>query len=115
MGGTWKQCSYNFTQRGRFPSAGWTWNPSLNKFQEPKPFNSWTWNNSDNEYQAPVTKPSGDVLWYTVGDENIQYPLTWDETGGRWVTLDNTGQHKEWVPASSSFSNISNPFEEEEE
>ena len=22
MGGTWKQCSYNFTQRGRFPSAG---------------------------------------------------------------------------------------------
>jgi hypothetical protein len=95
MGGTWKQCSYNFTQRGRFPSVGWTWNPSLNKFQEPKPFNSWTWNNSDNEYQAPVT--------------------TWDETGGRWVTIDNTGQHKEWVPASSSFSNISNPFPEEEE
>ena len=43
---------------------------------------------------TPVTKPSGDVLWYTVGDENIQYPLTWDETGGRWVTLDNTGNTK---------------------
>ena len=110
MGGSWKQCSYNANERGKYPGEGWTWNASLSKFQEPKLFNSWSWNNSDNEYQAPVTKPSGDTLFYTHNDENIQYALTWDETGTRWVTLDITGQHKEWVPASSSFSNISNPF-----
>ena len=45
--------------------------------------------------------------WFSLNEE---YPLTWDETGGRWVTLDITGQQKECVPASSSFSNISNPF-----
>ena len=110
LGGSWKQCSYNANQRGKFPGIGWSWNNSLDKFQEPKPFSSWSWNNTDNEYQAPVTKPSGDDIWYTSGDENIQRPLTWDETGGRWTTLDNTGQYKEWVPGSSSWSNISNPF-----
>ena len=66
------------------------WNPSLNKFKNPNHLILGLGIIQIMSINAPVTKPSGDVLWYTVGDENIQYPLTWDETGGRWVTLDNT-------------------------
>ena len=41
--GTWVQTSYNSNIRGSFAHIGGTYDSSLDKFQEPKPFDSWTW------------------------------------------------------------------------
>ena len=43
-GGTWKQCSYNKNKRGTFPSTGWLWEPTKEKFYNAKPSgkDSWT-------------------------------------------------------------------------
>ena len=93
MGGSWKQCSYNANQRGKYPGEGYTWDASISKFKEPKPFDSWSWNNSNNCYEAPVTIPTDSQCSYTIGSWNSRVYPNWDETNSRWTAVfaDNEG------------------------
>lgn len=69
---TWKQCSYNGKQRGVYPSKGFTYSSTLDKFIRPRPHNSWTLN-SDGDWQAPVAFP-------TDGERHL-----WDEDNQQWI------------------------------
>ena len=60
-GVTWVQTSYNSNIRGNFAHIGGTYDSSLDKFQEPKPFDSWTWDDTKNEYVAPLPHPLADI------------------------------------------------------
>jgi hypothetical protein len=105
MSGSWKQCSYNANQRGRYPGVGWTWNASLSKFQEPKPFDSWSWNNTANKYQAPITEPNKSQCEYTIGSWTGVALPDWDEDNTRWSALfaDNEGGADDSVNHSVSI------------
>ena len=59
--GTWVQTSYNDNIRGSFAHIGGTYDSSLDKFQEPKPFDSWIWDDTKNEYVAPLPHPLADI------------------------------------------------------
>ena len=117
MGGSWKQCSYNANERGKFPGEGWSWDASISKFKEPKPFDSWSWNNTANEYQAPVTFPTNSQRIYSVGSWTSICSPYWDEDNTRWKALfsDNEGgaddsvnhsvTDKYWDPSDTSWKN----------
>ena len=105
MGGSWKQCSYNANERGKFPGEGCTWNASLSKFQEPKPFDSWSWNNTANRYQASITEPNKSQCEYTIGSWTGVALPDWDEDNTRWSALfaDNEGGADDSVNHSVSI------------
>ena len=117
MGGSWKQCSYNANERGKFPGEGWSWDASISKFKEPKPFDSWSWNNTANEYQAPVTFPTNSQRTYSVGSWTSICSPYWDEDNTRWLAnfSDNAGgandainhstTNKYWDPSDTSWKN----------
>jgi len=117
MGGSWKQCSYNANERGKFPGEGWSWDASISKFKEPKPFDSWSWNNTANEYQAPVTFPTNSPRIYSVGSWTSICSPYWDESNKRWLAnySDNAGgaedainhstTNKYWDPSDTSWKN----------
>ena len=117
MGGSWKQCSYNANERGKFPGEGWSWDASISKFKEPKLFDSWSWNNTANEYQAPVTFPTNSQRTYSVGSWTSICSPYWDESNTRWLAnfSDNAGgandainhstTNKYWDPSDTSWKN----------
>ena len=118
LGGSWKQCSYNANQRGKYPGIGWTWNESKELFQAPKPYSSWTWSDSKKDWISPVTEPTFSQCTYTIGSWTSRVMPYWDESNTRWKALfsnneggaDDSVNHsvtdKYWDPSDTSRKNV---------
>ena len=96
-GGTWKQCSYNKNQRGTFPSVGWLWEPTKEKFYHAKPagHDSWTLKETGNEltWQPPVDWPTTeDCKLADNSDVKVTYN-TWNESAQTWKGQHQNHQH----------------------
>jgi hypothetical protein len=63
LGGTWVQTSYNRSIRKNYAGIGFTYDPNLDAFIPPKPFNSWLLVEQTCQWQAPVPRPEGNYLW----------------------------------------------------
>jgi hypothetical protein len=72
LGGTWIKTSFNGNIRKRYAGIGYSYNPSLDAFILPKPFNSWILNEETCSWVPPVQKPEGNYVW----NEDI---LNWEE------------------------------------
>jgi len=73
LGGTWIKTSYNNNIRKRYAGSGFTYDPVLDIFLEPKPYPSWTVSAEKLDWVAPVPKPdSGFWSW----NEEL---LRWEE------------------------------------
>jgi hypothetical protein len=68
----WKQTSYNGNFRKNYAGIGYTYNPTLDAFIPPKPFNSWILDTNTVTWVAPVARPT---------DGNT---YSWDETTQTW-------------------------------
>ena len=77
FGGTWKQTSYNNRFRVRYAGIGFSYNPDLNAFVQPKPYPSWILNTGTASWDAPEPKPSGELLGrkYAWNEPNLR----WDD------------------------------------
>ena len=73
LGGTWVQTSYNRSIRKNYAGIGFTYDPNLDAFIPPKPFNSWLLVEQTCQWQAPVPRPEGNYLW--------------DEDSGSWLKV----------------------------
>lgn len=73
LGGTWIQTSFN-TQGGvhslggtqlrkNYASIGFTYDPEVDAFIPPKPFESWILNEDTGLWEAPIVKPDGNYVW----------------------------------------------------
>jgi hypothetical protein len=72
LAGEWKQTSYNGNFRGRYASAGYTYDESRDAFIPPQPFPSWTLDEATFQWAAPVPYPDDGEPY--VWDENL---LNW--------------------------------------
>jgi len=81
------QTSYNGNFRGHFATFGDTWNPVLNKFISPKPYDSWISDDAGG-WEAPVSEPSD----MRREDGLIVKPYIWNEGSGQWVVMEETEQ-----------------------
>lgn len=52
--GTWLQCSYNGTLRGRFPGSGYTYDVELDEFLPPKPVGDYVWDENQKVWESVV-------------------------------------------------------------
>ena len=95
----WVQTSYNNNFRKQYASIGYTYDSTKDIFISPQPFPSWSLD-SNGDWQAPVAYPT-----VTTYGDNINYFISWDEDGQRWIGKDD--QNNEFVWISSSFSWIS--------
>ncbi len=68
----WKQTSYNANFRKNYAYIGGTYDPELDAFVAPKPFDSWVLNANTAQWEAPVPMPDGVYYW----DEET---LSWKE------------------------------------
>jgi hypothetical protein len=91
---TWKQTSYNDNFIIRYASVGFTYDPSLNSFIPPKPFESWVLDESKADWVAPLDYPALTQEQFDAG--SFYY---WNEDD--YQTDNNTG----WV-----LRTISRPF-----
>jgi len=73
----WKQTSYNANFRKNYAGIGYIYDPTLDAFYPPKPFNSWILNETSCRWEAPVAYPN---------DENL---YNWDEETTSWVPINN--------------------------
>ena len=64
-GGNWVQTSYNATIRKHYAGVGFSYNPVLDAFIEPKPYDTWTLNETTCKWEPPVSYPSdsGSYIW----------------------------------------------------
>ena len=58
-----KRTSYNGNIRKNYAGIGFTYDPELDAFIPPKPFESWLLNEQTANWQAPVPKPDGNYRW----------------------------------------------------
>ncbi len=63
--------------RKNYAGIGYIYDPTLDAFYPPKPFNSWILNESTCIWEAPVAYPS---------DENL---YSWDEETTSWIEVNN--------------------------
>lgn len=72
----WKQTSYSGSFRKNFAGIGYSYNPELDAFIEPKPFPSWSLNTETGKWDAPVAYPSdGKVYgWFEQAQTWIEIP-----------------------------------------
>jgi len=70
----WKQTSYNGNFRVRYAGKGFSYNPTLDAFVPPKPFESWVLDAEIASWKAPLEEPS---LTQEQIDADSSY--TWDE------------------------------------
>ncbi len=86
----WKQTSYN-TRKGvhslggtpfrkNYAGIGYRYDPSLDAFIAPQPFNSWTLNETTCVWEAPVARPE---LTQEQIDNNNYY--NWNEETQQWA------------------------------
>jgi hypothetical protein len=68
----WKQTSYSGSIRKRYCGVGYSYDPSLDMFIQPKPYKSWTLD-SNGDWQAPVSYPT----------DGNRYD--WDENSQSWI------------------------------
>ena len=68
----WKQTSYNGNFRKNYAGIGYTYNPTLDAFIPPKPFNSWILDTNTATWVAPIARPT---------DGNT---YSWDEATQTW-------------------------------
>ena len=73
FGGNWKQTSYNHNMRVRYAGIGYSYNPDLDAFVAPKPYDSWVLNNETATWDAPTSYPTDGKSYY------------WDEPTTSWV------------------------------
>lgn len=72
--GNWIECFEDGGKRKNFASVGGSYDPELDAFIAPKPFDSWTLNKETAQWEAPVEYPTDgkDYVW---NEETI----SWDE------------------------------------
>jgi hypothetical protein len=58
-----KRTSYNGNIRKNYAGVGFTYDPELDAFIPPKPFDSWVLDQATAQWQAPVPKPDGNYQW----------------------------------------------------
>jgi hypothetical protein len=75
FGGEWIETSYTGSFRKRFAGIGYTYNPELDAFIPPKPFDSWILNEETCDWDAPITQPLKEA------------PFMWDEETLSWKEL----------------------------
>lgn len=73
LGGNWKQTSYNGNMRVRYAGIGYSYNPTLDAFILPKPYESWVLNSETCDWESPI----GDAPPLTEAQDGFYY--TWDE------------------------------------
>lgn len=71
--GKWIQTSYNASIRKIYAYPGCFYNPELDRFEPPKPYESWVFDEKSYDYNAPVPYP----------DDGNDYD--WDEATLSWV------------------------------
>lgn len=74
-GGVWVEAFEDASQRGTFPSFGYTYDSVRDVFIPKKPFASWVLNEDTYIWQAPVLMPNDGKLY------------KWDETTTNWVEV----------------------------
>jgi hypothetical protein len=85
LGGTWIQTSYNTKGgvhilggtplRKNYAGIGFTYDPSLDAFIPPQPYDSWTLNKQTCLWEAPIPKPDDTELY------------VWDSETENWRVL----------------------------
>lgn len=73
LGGTWKQTSYNNNFRKNYAGIGYSYDPDLDAFIPPKPYESWVLDTETCRWNPPVPRPEGDAVY------------VWDEESISWV------------------------------
>ena len=72
FGGVWKQTSYNASFRKNYAGEGFVYDPNLNAFIAPKPYESWLLDETSCQWKAPVPYPADGKPYY------------WDESKKLW-------------------------------
>lgn len=81
-GGSWKQTSYNASFRKNYAGIGFTYDPSMDAFIPPKPYESWILESETAKWVPPIPKP----------DDHCDCWYEWDEATVSWVEpVDNDG------------------------
>jgi hypothetical protein len=93
----WIQTSYNNNFRKQYAGIGYTYDASKDKFISPQPFASWSLDSSD-DWQAPLAYPT-----VTTYGDNVNYFISWDEVGQRWIGKDGENNEFTWIPSTSSW------------
>lgn len=73
-GTTWRQTSYNGNFRKNYAGLGFTYDPDLDAFIPPKPYNSWILDQASGQWQAPVPPPN-DGKMYVWDEDNLSWKL----------------------------------------
>ncbi len=79
---SFKQCSFNESIRGNFPSPGYSYREDLDMFIPPKPYPSWILNTKTGQWYSPVPLPPSTVSDVELGVETVYY---WDEDQQLWI------------------------------
>lgn len=74
LGGTWLQTSYNKNFRKHFAGIDYTYDPILDAFIPPQPFDSWTLNEETCEWEPPVPMPHPQANW-NEKEGNWEFPF----------------------------------------
>ena len=76
----WLECSRNGSIRARFPGTGWLYDPELDEFFPPKPYDNWVWRkniwNGSESWEPPIPFP--------LTPESNQ-TARWDQESGQWI------------------------------
>lgn len=97
FGGTWIQTSYTASIRKNYAGIGHTYDPELDAFIPPKPFDSWILNKETARWEPPVEYPNDghlyrwnedEVKWSQISDTpKPEGEYYWDEEETDWVEL----------------------------
>ena len=98
----WVQTSYNNNFRKQYASIGYTYDSTKDIFISPQPFPSW-FLDSNGDWQALVAYPT-----VTTYGDNINYFISWDEDGQRWIGKDDQNNEFVWISSSSSWISTGN-------
>lgn len=71
----WKQTSYNGSFRKNYAAIGFTYNPTLDAFIAPQPYQSWILNEKTCQWCSPVPYPEDGKMY------------TWDENEKNWAEV----------------------------
>lgn len=63
LGGNWIKTSYNAKIRKNYAGVGYLYDPVLDAFIPPAPFESWYLNEETCQWEAPKEKPEGNYYW----------------------------------------------------